>query len=589
MQPVAEAATWNDEPVAPWTVGDRTNLPSHSQPMQFSFSFRIRLLSEPSQTLPHDQHRHAGHLNPYIVFFVNVATFITMRTLTLALATASLLYELRIVLLYPRSHELEILFEADQTFDPPNVPNRSQLDGNILPTEWNHRKEPPPKSSSIKGWAMDWRQILLNSTSTNTHRDHRICTSPEYQKVTWPLNGTSSTSTITPSFSCGMDPSQSSSFGDYYRNTIWKQQILPLANKEQCRDMVIFGVAFGAQFVRQLISGAALQTFNATKLVDQQGPCFFMFTSIEDMVDAGLPYYKNNSAGSVPLTSIRTENLPFWWIPIPSNYLPYVSPRRNAKLLKYAGHFLFPNTSTIIWQDAKFFRQDMVDRQPRNYQVIADASHDTCLTAVGLPVHPNTVGNDHPSPHSLRLKHRYAWQCHAVVEALRRRPNVTDSPTSLMYQCLAYLSDLQHNLDTTSRLDYGLVDTAFLIWNEATKRCRSFNAELRCTVLDQLHCHSDRDQINFPYSLYRMGVTGYYTPFRYNKTKEVDQNWDPRSSDVEYYLNSELHRARQKQRRRRFVHQSLQPTVRIARYNCHWYRNRLGEGCRFWNEHHQKA
>ena len=87
----------------------------------------------------------------------------------------------------------------------------------------------------------------------------------------------------------------------------------------------------------------------------------------------------------------------------------------------------------------------------------------------------------------------------------------------------------------------------------------------------------------------------------------VDEWWDPRASDVEYYLNSELSE-QEEQRIIRERHNKtigvgqysqvadmlnrIDPVVRILRYNCHWYRSRVGDsgkyGCLFWKRHRHR-
>jgi len=521
-------------------------------------------------------------------------------------------------------------------------------------------------------------------------------------------------SVVEPSFTCSVvsntpitktntratSTQSSNSFADYFYDVIWKKQLMPLLSSStgrnnrtastlpveamnlttnmnahqphhemeqhlaasHCHEMVVFGVAFGSKFVQQVKSPNNLRHVNTSSLLSRHGSCFFMFTTMEDLIDGQMISSDDGSvvdenatvaaaidpddglSQSKLLTPFRSANHPFWWIPIPKDRLPYSNHRRNTKMIKYfvGGQFAapvsvasrrdaaspatIPLVRTVIWQDAKFFRGDMVTKQPKDdYTPVLDSSYDACVTAIGLPIHPNTVGRDHPTPTSIRLKQRYAHQCRAIITSLQRRPNVTDSPDSLIYQCLAYLSGLHREEQAlsdstsawttrmskrrrpgwlTSQLDYGLVDTALLIWNESTERCRKFNAQFRCSIQSQLHCHSDRDQTNVPFVLMNMNVTGYYQKFRTNIVTTVDQWWDPRASDVEYYLNSELSEQDEKRAIREGHNKTsrvgsygrivdllnpIDPVVRILRYNCHWYRSRVGDsgkhGCLFWKRH----
>jgi hypothetical protein len=226
---------------------------------------------------------------------------------------------------------------------------------------------------------------------------------------------------------------------------------------------------------------------------------------------------------------------------------------------------------TIIWQDAKFLRfderviplrYDTLFQSKKKYyhqgkaSIILPKSHDNnnqnsttttttprrrdgdqqrtmsweqpqqpCITSMGLPIHESAfyhLTNQTSYGRTYGYRPKFVDHCRAIIDALTERPGVTDSPQSLLDQCKIYIqhvmvaeekekeNDTSARSGSTNRLDLALIDSAFIVWNESTEMCREFNAALRCTILDQLHCHSDRDQVNIPFALYHMGLEAQY-------------------------------------------------------------------------------
>jgi hypothetical protein len=299
--------------------------------------------------------------------------------------------------------------------------------------------------------------ILLNET--------RQCTSPE-RNVTWPLVGTASS--VTSRLHCGtLSDSPLADFFGYLATSLKEEY------GEECKSWVRFGVAFGGSHVEKL------KPFRRAP-----HKCTFMF-----VLDDEMPQKHNDT------NSFGFETL----LPVPRHILPYQSMRRNVKLFKMHGHELFPFAKYLVWQDVKLKGKFFV---PSNYykRFLQDEDHGTpCLAAVGLPPHESAFGN---RSHFLGYRPRYQDHCETVVNSIEARPNVTDSVDTLLEQCKTYQS---YDLPGSS-LNRGLIDSAFIVWNHNSDRCRHFNAKLACTWSDEIQCYSDRDQIAFPYILQRMGL-----------------------------------------------------------------------------------
>ena len=399
---------------------------------------------------------------------------------------------------------------------------------------------------------------------SNTPHDYRECTSPE-SHVPWPLEGDIHSKT-SDTLTCGFGGD--TPFATFFRGDLWKRKVEPLTS--QCTNLVVFGVAFGGNFVTDLDAPHVHSLINATDLLNKHDKCFFILTTDEDIANNAEIIQKYNGGGMSFMDPVVIgHNI---LIPLPSDILPYKNPRRNVKLLKYVGQYMFPEAEAVIWQDAKFFREDFVMRQPLDYGAMVQ--DDSCVSAIGLPVHKITVGLENIK-RGIKKYGKYTAQyedhCSTIIAALADRPDVTDSAENLINQCDAYLQHVYNQDGNIEILNQGLIDSAFIVWNHRTQSCRDFSRSFRCTIVDQIQCHADRDQVSIPFALYKMGVTGRYREHEGEDFKKVDREWDPRVHDLEFITN--------KGNASSDTIDDEGVKMRITRSSCHWYFSRLGN-CR---------
>lgn len=405
---------------------------------------------------------------------------------------------------------------------------------------------------------------------SNISYDYRECTSPE-SHVPWPLEGDSHSKTS--DITCGMKSDTPLSV--FFRGNLWKRKFEPLI--QQCNKLVVFGVAFGGNFVKDLDAPHVQSLVNATYLQQRHGKCFFILTTEKDVENNSeiIDKYNSKDRNFVDPVTIGHNIL----IPVPDDILPYKNPRRNVKLLKYVGQYMFQDAETVIWQDAKFFRDDFVSKQPMDYEDLGE--QDACVTTMGLPVHKITVGLDNIrtgiKEHG-RYRAQYEHHCQTIIAALIERPNVTDSSENLIHQCDAYLQHVYQEEGNIETMNQGLIDSAFIVWNHKTQACRDFSSSFRCTIVDQIQCHSDRDQVSIPFAMYKMGLSGKYRQQRGKELTKVDDHWDPRIHDLDFVVKDE-----DKPQRNSTVRVSGNKDspvmIRVTRSSCHWYFSRLGN-CR---------
>jgi len=391
----------------------------------------------------------------------------------------------------------------------------------------------------------------------NESIDYRKCTSPE-SDVPWPLKGSEFAKT-NGDHSCGMD--SDTDFGKFFRGDLWERKFHPLVKK--CPKLAVFGVAFGGNFVKDLDAPHVHSLINATDLLSRHGRCFFIFTTEADIENNKDAIDMHNTGERSFIDPVAIGHLIL--IPIPAAVLPYKNPRRNVKLLKYVGQYLFRETEIVVWQDAKFFRNDFVSKQPLDYNAMVEKG--VCVTAIGLPVHKITVGLENIRrgiEKDGRYNAQYEHHCQTIIAALVGRPNVTDSADNLIRQCDAYLQNVYNHEGSVEIMNLGLIDSAFVVWNHKTEACREFSSTLRCTIADQISCHSDRDQVSIPFALYKTGVSGRYALRKGAELQKVDEEWDPRIHDLDF-INAEK--------------KNNAVMFRAVRSSCHWYFSRLGN-CR---------
>ena len=484
-----------------------------------------------------------------------------------------------------------------------------------------------------------------NADSSSTHKDplqgiplydYQVCTSPE-DHVEWPLAGpvrSHSSSAIT----CGLE-SDSSPFSLFLKHNV----TLPVHMEQECSRLVVYGVAFGEAHVKSL-STIHTKVLDSRQLLALHNRCFFMFVLEEDMPHNNQQQNQNNGNNNKNrhhAASVMVGHT--WLIPIPRNILPYGNLRRNVKLLKYNGHFLFPQAQAVIWQDAKFFQRVNVHKQPNNYfrlipttRADGDNNDDSsssskggaCLQVMGLPVHPNVFGLDNLMTAinaNKTYQPAYLHHCQTILDSLAKRPDVTDSASNLMQQCYSYLQhvvaeeqeqqqqqtrldaatnvgDYYHHSSSSSSsshsrssiMNHGLLDSAFLVWNQSTESCRAFNAALQCTVTDQLQCHSDRDQVSLPFAFYKMGLQVKQQQQQQRNGSVKNNSGSSRGGDVVVDNDDDVVIDGRRQdlefviAKNRFSqpssnaddddHSNSDPVmVRMTRSSCHWYFSRLGD------------
>ena len=379
--------------------------------------------------------------------------------------------------------------------------------------------------------------------------DHRICTSPE-RNVSWPLGG--SVSSLFSYLTCGL--SNDSELSRYLRTSTIPH--LDTKFSAKCNNLVVYGTAFGDAYVKGI--GATHRRMRE-KLHKQHGECYFMFCLAEEKQER-----------SVDITAFQMSGY-MWLVPIPRDVLPYKSMRRNTKIFKFNGHLLFPFVKErIVWQDVKLSNGFGMTgwRAPENFfRTVHNPLDEPCLNLISLPNHRFSLGSDDSKERSL-LRH-----CKTILDAIRYRTSVTDSAGNLKHQCQKYLQleeqfvEAHENTSnmTQLRMDDVLADTALMIWNVARPQCRVWNAKFQCSLLEELHCDSDRDQIAFPFVLTQMNLQFSNTSRKMDPTIHNLKLVDGIDSDNN---NGEL------------VNGSKLVMVQLIKSSCHWYYKKGGKnGC----------
>ena len=325
--------------------------------------------------------------------------------------------------------------------------------------------------------------------------------------------------------------------------TTWLAKVSILLQKikgEECSDLVVYGSAFGAKYKSWYLENNTAHIKLKDLILKTHNQCFFIFVLADDddrTVDESL------------LATMTPEGLEYI-VSVPLGVFPYTEMRRNTKVFKMSGHFIFSWSNRVIWQDAKF-RSGQLDKHAHNYfdyfKNTIDSSQ-ACAAYVGLPRHANTM---------MDKKHSFASHCKLLITASTsstRKRNITDSVDELKRQYSYYLNNRNiasnNSTQTPSKsiisLDHGMIDGAFLTWDLRTDRCRTFIADFMCTWLDETQCYSDRDQLSFPYVM---------------RSMELQEVGGP-TLDVEKILT-----------RDRVFKKNLTelPLVVIQQSTCHWY------------------
>ncbi|CAK0896848.1 unnamed protein product [Prorocentrum cordatum] len=424
---------------------------------------------------------------------------------------------------------------AERTVVHLKLPNSVQLQIEQWPDPAGHYvniKVTKPVENGEVGLCVDSAAPAVGvSTSESLFRAGiytRSCSSVE-SEVPWPYGGCEglpteanmySSSAIDNSFTCGS--CGQNQFVDFLGKLATDLKDL---KEEECSQGVIYGVAFGSKYEDML----DVPSEYATRwLLHLHQRCFFYFVTAD------------NESENISLNRTSKSGLNIL-IPVPTSALPYKSMRRNTKLFKmYGGFIVFAFAKRLVWQDAKLFPMEvnnswigMMDYQKMFTENVEQ--HGTCASFRALPNHRVSMGevrSDGP---------RFEYHCACLESA--DRPDVTDDSNTLRKQC-----DHYQQLDTENgriSLDSGLIDSAVILWDMRSNRCRDFNSQLSCTWLGEIQCFGDRDQVSFPEALRAVGV---YEP---SPVSPLDSDRKDklfvRSDDPEI------------------------PLVHIGRTSCHWY------------------
>lgn len=346
---------------------------------------------------------------------------------------------------------------------PSNDSRESRTLYRILLDEWVHSVAfeptfaPPSLSTNASSSSNKWIPTLPYKTLQNAPRN---CTSPE-SHIAWPFQG--ETQSLSSNLTCGsLSDSKTSQFFTTLASS------LNATFGYECRKGIRFGVAFGE---------GHMHFINSTLFKMKSLKCTVTFVLEEDLQAHG------SSHTSTELVAI------------PRGVLPYKNMRRNVKLIKLNGHLLFPFARLLVWQDAKLNRMKK-QRPARYFEKLLSSPNKSltnrpCLVVMGMPQHKSAFGE---VVHTDGYEPRYQDHCETVVSAIQHRPTVTDSTETLMHQCRSYQdADKQYweNNDIVS-LDRGLIDSAFMVFNQQSERCREFNKQVACTWSDEIQCYSDR-------------------------------------------------------------------------------------------------
>ena len=288
--------------------------------------------------------------------------------------------------------------------------------------------------------------------------------------------------------------------------------------KIKCKRLVVYSVAFGSS--KYLHSFKHERPLHVKKLHSLHGRCFFTFVLSErNMINAAV---QNDNNINDDIKLFRSMDDLDVLVPIPSNVLPYKNMRRNTKIIKMLGQYIFYWTKYLIWQDAKFrMRSKYPDFKSMNYFHIINetiSKYNVCTVYLGLPNDEGSTGIDINNMADYDSSIRDGgYMNHCNVVSSTNRKDVSDTQSSIMEQCMYYQDimlnnynnnhdiTIDHNLDD-NYLSSALIDSSFIIRDMSKDDCNIFNMRLSCTWLDEIHCFSDRDQISFPHVLSTMNV-----------------------------------------------------------------------------------
>lgn len=359
--------------------------------------------------------------------------------------------------------------------------------------------------------------------------DRSVCLSPE-KDVPWILDGSCEKHKYLTNFS-SIGPIRSCGFcGD---NAAYLRELrdeISAKYKEKCKDLVVYGAALGRKYEGMLSSG---EGGHISKVVKRHGTCFFQFVT------------DSRGTGNT-LTGDGSQNL----IVVDPARMPYKNNRRNTKVIKFNPGLLFPWADRVIWQDVKVQRRVYMWEKkmilPSDYMLHFKRTVErfgTCSSFVSLPLHPLTV----QTAKEVDIKPH----CDTIISAAWSRPTVSDSLYVLRSQCKRY----ETRLNVTAQAGRSevfdkapLVDTAFIVYDMRNQECKQFNGNLGCSLLDEIHCYSDRDQVSFPLVVANSGLR----------------------------LSPALRTPGHELRDRVYINENNVPLLHLAKRSCHWYYNSFG-------------
>lgn len=186
--------------------------------------------------------------------------------------------------------------------------------------------------------------------------------------------------------------------------------------ERECSKLVVYGVAFGAKYLRRWPNRTLLGARTVRDLHAAHGRCFFKFMLRSDVkgVAKRVPFPAAfgshgkavTARARAPQVGANTKRQPEAFfvrhnqkvddldllIALDGALLPWReagSQRRNVKILKLLGPVLFPWTERLLWIDSKL-RLGALD--PRAVVDATTSKRGACAAFVGLPFHANAYG-----------------------------------------------------------------------------------------------------------------------------------------------------------------------------------------------------
>ena len=358
----------------------------------------------------------------------------------------------------------------------------------------------------------------------NVPYDRNVCSSPE-RDAPWIFDGTCEERPLLSTFS-SLGVTRSCGFcGD---DTAYLRELrddIAAKYENRCKDLVVYGAAMGEQYEKWVWSSSYLSE-HTSEVVKRHETCFFVF--VTDTKDRRNSFSADASQILIVIDPAR---------------MPFESNRRNTKVLKLNPGLLFPWADRVIWQDTKLLDRSIRYSLPSDYMLHFNRTvqrFGVCSSFMGLPLHRNAFKGSK----DVNLQ----AHCNAIIAASKARPTVSDSLQALRTQCEASQKLLSERIiqDESISKEFDqepLVDTAFIVYDMRTPDCRQFNGNLGCSWLDEIHCHSDRDQISFPVVVANSGLR----------------------------LSPTFHTPGYKLRDRVYVNMDDIPMLHVAKRSCHWY------------------